>query len=122
MSATRDAHRSDQVSVPAEKRPPGDGIGGLQLPYTLSDNHPPRKPLYLVPAIASQQSVGPEKERLQDLTLGPQSQEGQLLGLHPQYVGALQAAAFRSLGPLSGYPELGAWKKHTERGRSAGAG
>lgn len=64
---------------------------------------------YLVSAIASQQSVGPEKEWLQDLTLCTQSQKGQLLSFHPQYVGALQAAAFRSLGLLRGYPELGSF-------------
>lgn len=70
--------------------------------------------MHLVPAIATQQSVGPEKERLQDLTLRTQSQESQLLSFHPQYVGALQAAAFRSLGLLRGYPELGSWKNTYE--------
>lgn len=77
----------------------------------------PDSPMHLVSAIASQQSVGPEKERLQDLTLCTQSQKGQLLSFYPQYVGALQAAAFRSLGLLRGYPELGSWKNTEEKER-----
>lgn len=96
-------------SCPAPPHPPIPQLSRPGMPIL------PDSPLHLVPAIAAQQSVRPEKEWLQYLSLRPDGQESQLLSLHSQHIGAMQATALSGFCPLHCYPELGSWKEYTIR-------